>query len=107
VYEYFDGTLEIDRERYPSCAQIRVWMNAVGFTDTFTKEVQHLPGDVGADEALLSGMITPSHTSQLAVLTRDEFSAGVQRIRAAIANDSQVRLKADLRVYATYGRVSE
>ena len=107
VYEYFDGTRQIDKERYPSCEQIREWMSAVGFTDTFTKEVQHLPGDVAADEALLSGMISPRYTSQLAVLTSDEFSAGVQRIRAAMANDRQLRLAADLRVYATYGWISE
>lgn len=107
VYEYFDCTRDMDKERYPSCAQIRKWMKLVGFTDTFTSEVQHLPGDVRATEALLNGMVTPGHTSQLAVLTRDEFAAGVERIRAAIQNNSQLRLTADLRVYATYGRVAE
>jgi SAM-dependent methyltransferase len=107
VYEYFDGTREIDKERYPSCTQIREWMKTAGFTDTFTSEIQHLPGDARAAEALLNGMVTPGHTSQLAVLTRDEFSAGVERIRAAIHNDSELRLTADLRVYATYGRVAD
>lgn len=105
VYEYFDGTREIDKERYPSCAQIRGWMNTAGFSDTFTSEIQHLPGDAAAAEALLNGMVTPGHTSQLAVLTREEFSAGVERIRAAIHNNSELRLTADLRVYATYGWV--
>jgi hypothetical protein len=53
----------------------------------------------------VTGMITPSYSSQLAILTRDEFSAGVERIKAAIGNDSSLRLTADLRVYATLGRV--
>jgi SAM-dependent methyltransferase len=105
VYDYFDGTKEMDKERYPSCEQLRHWLNAAGITDVVTREVQHLPGDVGASEALVTGMITPSYTSQLAILTRDEFSAGVERIKAAIVNDSSLRLTADLRVYATLGRV--
>ena len=99
VYDYFEGTLEIDRQRYPSCQQIREWMSDVGFVDTFSREVQHIPGDMSADEALQSGMVSPGLTSQLAVLTSDEFSAGVARIQAALANDSTTRLSADLRVY--------
>lgn len=103
VYDYFEGTLEIDRQRYPSCQQIREWMSDAGFVDTFSREVQHIPGDMSADEALQSGMVSPGLTSQLAVLTSDEFSAGIARIRAALDNDSTTRLSADLRVYATYG----
>ena len=103
IYDYFPGTLDIDKERYPSCGQIRAWMNAAGFADTHTREVQHLPGDVSAHEALESGVVDPVHTSQLAVLTADEFSAGVGRIRAALARDGNTRLLADLRMYGTYG----
>ncbi len=106
VYDYFEGTLEIDRQRYPSCDQIREWMSDAGFVDTFSREVQHIPGDISAAEALQSGFVSPGHTSQLAVLTSDEFSAGIARIRAALAEDGATRLSADLRVYATYGAVA-
>jgi len=104
IYDYFEGTLDIDKQRYPPCEQIRAWMREVGFTDTYTREVQHLPGNVPAGEALESGMISRSHTSQLAVLTREEYDAGMERIRAALRKDSTLRLSADLRVYATYGK---
>jgi SAM-dependent methyltransferase len=104
IYDYFHGTLDIDKERYPSSEQIREWMNAAGFVDTHTREVQHLPGDVSARDALETGFVDPVHTSQLAVLTTDEFSAGVARIRAALARDSSMRLSADLRVYGTFGK---
>jgi len=80
-------------------------MDHAGFVRTDTREVQHLPDDVDAEEALRTGLIAPGLTSQLAVLTRHEFAAGVARIRTAIASDSSVRLSADLRVYATYGSV--
>ena len=103
VYDYFDGTREIDKQRYPSCEHIRAWMNAAGFKDTYTREVQHLPGDASARHALETGIVDPGHTSQLAVLTADEFSRGVARIRAALVRDADLRLSADLRLYGTFG----
>ena len=103
IYDYFHGTLDIDKERYPSCKQIREWMIQAGFVETHSSEVQHLPDDVSAQEALTSGVITPGRTSQLAVLTGDEFSAGITRIRTALAEDPTMRLTADLRVYGTFG----
>ena len=102
VYDYFEGTLQIDQERYPACAQLRDWMHEMGFEQVYTREVMHLPGNVLAAEALARGTVTPSHTSQLAVLTRAEYEAGVERIRAAIRNYAALRLYSDLRVYATY-----
>jgi SAM-dependent methyltransferase len=103
VYDYFAGTLEIDKQRYPSCEQLRGWMRSAGFVDTRTCEVQHLPGDVSARDALETEIVDPGHTSQLAVLTADEFAAGVARIRAALVRDPRLRLSADLRVYGTFG----
>ena len=43
VYDYFEGTLEIDRQRYPSCDQIREWMSDAGFVDTFSREYSTSP----------------------------------------------------------------
>jgi SAM-dependent methyltransferase len=106
VYDYFDGTLEIDRQRYPSCHQIRGWMREAGFTDTLTREVQHMPEDISALAALQSGIVSPDYTSQLAVLTNDEFSAGLRRIQTDLLRDGTTRLTSDLRVYATYGSIA-
>jgi SAM-dependent methyltransferase len=60
VYDYFEGTLAIDKERYPSCDQIREWMSNAGFADTYSCVVQHETDKVAADVALQSGMITPA-----------------------------------------------
>jgi len=105
VYDYFEGTREIDMQRYPSCAQIRAWMGEAGFVHARTCEVQHIPGDICALEAFEKGMISRSRTSQLAVLTETEFAAGMERIRVALKRTRSLRLSADLRVYATYGSV--
>jgi ubiquinone/menaquinone biosynthesis C-methylase UbiE len=106
VYDYFPATVEIDKRRYPSCAEIRAWMHDAGFVNTYSREVQHIPGDLSASDALQNGTVDPAHTSQLAVLTADEFADGVARIRAALDADPGTRLTADLRVYATCGVAS-
>jgi SAM-dependent methyltransferase len=104
VYDYFEGTLAIDHERYPSCEQIRDWMRKSGFMDTYSCVVQHECDKVPAEVALQNGTMTSAYTSQLAVLTQDELSKGIERIRAALAQDHKLSLCADLRVYATFGR---
>ena len=102
VYDYFEGTLDIDKERYPSCGQIRDWMREAGFRDTYSCVVQHEADKVPAEVALQNGTLSPAYTSQLAVLSQDELSEGIERIEAALSKDSGMHLSADLRIYATF-----
>jgi ubiquinone/menaquinone biosynthesis C-methylase UbiE len=106
IYDYFPETLEIDKQRYPSCEQTRAFMHAAGFVDARSREVLHFPEDMLATEAFQKDIITPAITSQLAVLTSGEFAAGVARIRTAIAKDGTTRLSANLHAYATYAVAS-
>jgi ubiquinone/menaquinone biosynthesis C-methylase UbiE len=107
IYEYFDNVLEIDRRRYPASSQIREWMQASGFADCVTREIQHLPVRLGARAALEQGRLEKSVTSQLSVLTDEEHRQGVDRIREAVksaeARGESLDLTADLRLYATFG----
>jgi len=109
IYEYFDNVLEIDRRRYPASSQIREWMRAAGFADSVTREVQHLPVRFAARAALEEGRLDKSATSQLSVLTDEEYRQGIDRVREAV-EAAEVRgeslcLSADLRLYATFGAV--
>jgi SAM-dependent methyltransferase len=106
IYDFFPETLAIDKQRYPSCEQTRALMQAAGFADARSREVLHFPEDMLATEAFQKDIVNPAITSQLAVLTGGEFSAGVARIRAAIAKEGTTRLSADLHAYATYGVAS-
>jgi SAM-dependent methyltransferase len=107
IYDYFDDVLEIDRGRYPASSQIREWMRAAGFADSVTREIQHLPVRVAARAALEQGRLEKSATSQLGVLTDEEYRRGVDRIREAVESaevrGESVYLTADLRLYATVG----
>jgi len=109
IYEYFDNVLEIDRRRYPAAGQIREWMREAGFADCVTREIQHLPVRLAAPAALERGRLDKSATSQLAVLTDEEYRQGIDRVREAVES-AEVRgeslcLSADLRLYATFGAV--
>ena len=109
IYEYFGPVLEIDRRRYPASSQIRQWMEALQFANVHTREVQHLPLRLSAEAAFAQGRLEKDATSQLSVLTDEEYHQGVSRIREAVKS-AEVRgetlyLSADLRLYATFGSV--
>jgi hypothetical protein len=84
-------------------------MRASGFADCVTREIQHLPARLAAREALAQGRLEKSVTSQLGVLTDEEYRHGVDRIREAVesaeARSESLYLTADLRLYATFGAV--
>ena len=109
IYDYFPNVLEIDRRRYPPSTQIREWMRAAGFTDCATRQIQHLPGRLDARASLENGRLDKSVTSQLSVLTDEEYRQGIDRVREAVesaeARGESLYLCADLRVFATFGAV--
>ena len=109
IYDYFDTALESDRRRYPAAGQIREWMRAAGLAGCVTREIQHLPVRLDARAALAQGRFEKSATSQLGVLTDEEYRQGVDRIREAVesaeAQGESLSLCADLRLYGTFGAV--
>ncbi len=106
IYQYFEPVLAIDRRRYSSSSQIREWMRALQFSSVRTSEVQHLPVSLSARAAIEKGRLRKGATSQLAVLTDEEYQRGVERIRRAVesaeALGESLCLTADLRLHATF-----
>jgi len=100
VYDYFPSALSDDLARYSSGAAIRGMLEAVGFTAVSTSVAQHLPAAIPFDKALERGYLDRRSTSQLLVISDEEFEAGMRRITA-----ERPLVCADLRVYATVGRL--
>ena len=109
IYEYFAPVLEIDKRRYSASSQIREWMQVLEFTNVRTREVQRLPVRLSARAMIEQGRLDKGVTSQLAILTDEEYQRGVDRIwrglESAEARGETLYLSADLRLYATYGSV--
>lgn len=105
IYDYFEGTLDTDRRRYPPTARIRGWLAELGFGGGATEVAQRVRLDLPAAEALDHWRLGRSSTSQLSLLSDAAYAAGIERIRrdaaAAEARGDTLRLVADLRLYAT------
>jgi SAM-dependent methyltransferase len=96
IYDYFPAALLADRSRYPATATIRADLFAVGFAEVTTRVAQHLPAAMPFDEAVSKGVANRSSTSQLMVISDEDFAAGQARLMA-----ERPQLQADLRLYAT------
>jgi ubiquinone/menaquinone biosynthesis C-methylase UbiE len=109
IYEYFEPVFAIDKLRYPASHQIRDWMQGFGYAGVRTSEVQHVPVRFSARSAVEQGRLDKGVTSQLAMLSDEEYQRGIERIRRALAAaealDESLWLTADLRLYATVGSV--
>jgi ubiquinone/menaquinone biosynthesis C-methylase UbiE len=104
VYEYFPETLGIDRERFARVRTLRGELAAAGFSWAESFECDHIEAMRPAEEALAMGVVDRAHTSQLTVLSDEEFEGGVARIRAAKDTAGHdLQLVTDFWLYATVG----
>jgi ubiquinone/menaquinone biosynthesis C-methylase UbiE len=98
VYDYFAGALAADRARYPSTETVRALLAREGFVNVSTRVVQHFPYVMPFRTAVARGQLDRRSTSQLMVISDADYEAGLARLR-----DEEPELRADLRLYATYG----
>ena len=104
VYTYFEETRAIDRERFARVRTLRGEMALAGFAWTESMEADRIEVVRPASEALASGEVDHRFTSQLTVLSDEEFSRGAERLRQANeAAGGELQLVADFRLYATIG----
>ncbi len=107
VYDYFDGVLENDLQRYLSTSELEKLMGEAGFSGCHTVEAQHMSMHFPARKAIEDGLLDKTIVSQLGILPQADFDRGIQRIWKDIADaDSkgeQADLVVDLFLYATMG----
>jgi len=106
VYDYFPETIEIDRRRFARVRDLRGEMALAGFSWTESFEADCVEATMPAAEALATGVVDRAYTSQLTVLSEEEFEAGVARIKAAdAAAGGELVLATGFRLYAAIGRL--
>ena len=107
IYDYFEGTLDIDRRRYLPTARVEELMRAAGFSECRTSEAHRVVMWPPARAAIEKSLLAKTTISQLGVLTDAEYRQGIDRINAAIeaseAKGEVLVLDIDLRLYATAG----
>jgi len=85
LYDYFPGTLETDRQRFPSAGMLVDWAKAAGFERAtwLTAERIH---SVQRGRAVLADPFLQKHgTSQLALLSADAYQAGLAHLTRDVA----------------------
>ena len=109
IYDYFEETRAIDLDRFAPVRILRGEMTLAGFAWAESFEADRIEGVRSATDAFTDGLIDRAFTSQLTVLSDEEFDRGVGRIRAAqaarAAEGSDLMLVSDFRLYATIARV--
>jgi hypothetical protein len=107
VYDYFPQVVNLDKDRYPSVHEICQMMMSSGFMECHTLEAQHRVLCIPARQALECGRLAKTVTSQLALLSDDEYIQGINQIlrdiEAAEDHNEVLTLRVDLRLYATIG----
>jgi len=105
IYDYFENALDLDKQRYLLQKSTIDMLTAVGFVDCHTDIVQRFAVAVSARRSLDRGDVARTSTSQLTILTDEEYQRGVLRIQAdmvtAQRRGQELLLLSDLRLYAT------
>ncbi|MBI3300788.1 MAG: class I SAM-dependent methyltransferase [Deltaproteobacteria bacterium] len=111
IYDYFAGTYETDLDRFPSGGTILDWMVAAGFDRVEWRVAEHIVQQHVGREVLHDPILQKHGTSQLALLTNEDYAAGVGRIEAALAEaevtGETLAFPVDISLTLLTGRVQE
>jgi len=102
AYDYFDGIYDTDLRRYPSGTSMVEWMKDSGFENTSTQTVEHIQNVHVGDGILRDPFLKQNATSQLALLDKGTYDAGVKRIKRALEEakkkNETIAFNADIQV---------
>lgn len=85
AYDFFEGIREQDLLRFVSHSQLQSWMTLIGFTGIESRQVDVIGEPRFGREILNDLFLQKKSSSQLALLSEENYHAGVEKIKAAIA----------------------
>jgi hypothetical protein len=77
IYEYLEGTLEKDLQRYPSSSDIEKWLLRAGFGQITFQVGERLQHKIIGQDIF---PLPKEYTSQLSLLTDEQYKTGVKKI---------------------------
>lgn len=84
IYTYFDGVYQTDRKRYPAGVSVMQWMNEQGFENISSETVERILNIHEGRKVLDDPFLKHSATSQLALLSDEEYQAGMAKIQLVL-----------------------
>jgi ubiquinone/menaquinone biosynthesis C-methylase UbiE len=94
-YDYFDTVYETDLRRYPSSEGLKEMMKRAGFQQIEQRNVEHVLSIHEGEQVLSDPFIKQNATSQLALLSRETYEAGIERIKADLKKDIRITFNSD------------
>jgi SAM-dependent methyltransferase len=85
VYDYFAGTYEADLRRFPAWETVAGWMAATGFERIARVDVERIHDPKCGRAVLDDPFLSKTACSQLALLTAEDYAAGLDRIQVDLA----------------------
>lgn len=87
IYDYFEGVYQTDLKRFPSFTDIKTWMKDSGLKNVRLKTAHKIRSDKKGKEVFNDSFLLKDQSSQLASLSEEEYSAGIEKIRKAVENN--------------------
>jgi SAM-dependent methyltransferase len=110
IYDYFEGTYEMDLVRFPSWQTVLGWMVEAGFECVEWRLVERILDRKAGRAVLDDPFLRKDATSQLSLLTDEAYAAGLSRIKDALASaeaqGKTLTFRTDLLLALLVGRVS-
>jgi ubiquinone/menaquinone biosynthesis C-methylase UbiE len=103
IYEYFDGVYDTDLRRYPCTKTLLKKMRDAGFQRTSAEVVERIRNVYVGESVLRDPFLKQNATSQLALLDRDTYTAGIERIKQKIAGNEKAVFITDIQVKMQLG----
>jgi ubiquinone/menaquinone biosynthesis C-methylase UbiE len=111
LYDYFPGTHESDLDRYPSRKAITKWMMKAGYQNIDSWTVSRIQTVYRGREVFSDPVLNKNATSQLTLLSDEEFDAGMSRIEKSLhalgADNESISFVVDIYLPIVVGRVPE
>ncbi len=108
VYDYFPETRAIDLARYPSSGTIMDAMLRAGFDSVECRTACRFAADRTGEQVFDDPELQRRGCSQMALLTDEQYAAGIARMKAAISEahpgESPI-FRADIAMLMQFGRI--
>ena len=85
IYDYFEGAYDTDLVRFPSWGTVLDWMASAGFVQVEWRPAERIRDHKQGDAVLNDPFLAKDASSQLSLLNDDEYAAGLNKIRSAVA----------------------
>lgn len=103
VYDYFEGTAERDRARYPNHQLVIERMDELGFSSVRRGVAHRIDEEIIGPQVLDQPFLQRRGCSQMALLSDEAYAAGIQRIKRTLAVNPEHAFTSSVRLEYLWG----